>query len=163
MGPLFLLSSIGQENSNYLASETRCEQADLLSQQQVIIISQKWKLLLLKIDVLLSMNWFVRLNFLAARLVESSTTTWRCPKCVRAGFLWFWSWIWGQKGNDGSNKRMWPPTYGSSTIFPWYISLRFFLIPWNEEAIERPPLSRQRWYLGRNRGVALSSTTPLLL
>ena len=39
-GPVFLLSSTGQENSNSLASKTRCDQADLLTQEQVII-SQK--------------------------------------------------------------------------------------------------------------------------
>ena len=62
--------------------------------------SQKLMILCLRIDVSLSTNWFVRPHFLAERLVQSSTTIWRWPKCVQCGFSWFWHCSWGKKGND---------------------------------------------------------------
>ena len=63
----------------------------------------------------------------------------------------------------GNNRGMRPPTSWTSILFPWLRSLRHLSIPWNEEATERPSLWRQRRYLCRHRGVAFSSTTPLLL
>ena len=48
-------------------------------------------------------------------------------------------------------------------LFSSDLAPSYFFIPLNEEAIERPPLSSQRWYLCRHRGVALTSTTPHLL